>query len=390
MDFDFSEDQMMIMDAARKFLEKECPKEKVRKLREDERGYDLKMWQKMAELGWMGLILPEEYGGTGLAYMDLVSLMEEMGRNILPAPFFPTVALCALPILEYGTAEQKEKFLPEIANGEKIWTLALTEGSVTHEASGIELCANLEGDYYLLSGTKLFVPYAQVADYLLVVGRTDRKGTPEEGITVFIVDTKSPGIDTEVIPTAAHDKQCEVRLDRVRVPRDNVLGEVGRGWEIVEFTLQRGSVLKCAEMLGGVEAVLEMTNNYAKERVQFDKPIGSFQAIQHKLANMLIEVEGLRCLVYEAAWHIGTGSPSKMLISMAKVKANEVYQRVCLDGIKIHGAVGFTEELDLGLYFLRTKASEFTLGDGGFHRERIAVELEQLQPLFMFRLKAEG
>ena len=383
MDFDFSEDQMMIMDSARKFLEKKCPKEKVRKLKEDELGYDREMWQKMVELGWLGLILPEEYGGTGLAYMDLVVLMEEMGRNILPSPFFPTVALCALPILEYGSTEQKEKILSEIANGEKIWTLALTEEPATHEASGIELCANLEGDYYLLSGTKLFIPYAHVADYLLVVGRTSQKGNPEEGVTVFIVDARSPGINTEVIPTAAHDKQCEVRLDGVRVPRDNILGEVHRGWDIVEFILQRGAVLKCAEMLGGTEAVLEMTNNYAKERIQFDKPIGSFQAIQHKLAQMLIEVEGLRSLTYEAAWHISAGMPSKLLISMAKTKANEVYQRTCLDGVKIHGAVGFTEELDLSLYFIRTKSSEFALGDGGFHRERIACELEQLQPLFM-------
>ena len=383
MDFDFSEDQIMIKDAARKFLEKECPKDKVRKLKEDELGYDPLMWQKMADLGWMGLILPEEYGGTGLAYMDLVVLMEEMGRNLLPAPFFPTVALCALPILEYGSAEQKEKILSEIANGEKVYTLALTEGSATYEASGIELCVYLEGDDYLLSGTKLFVPYAHAADYLLVVGRTSQKGNPEEGVTVFIVDAKSPGIDTEVIPTAAHDRQCEVRFDRVKVPRENVLGEVNKGWDIVEFILQRGAVLKCAEMLGGTEAVLEMTNNYAKERIQFDKPIGSFQAIQHKLAQMLIEVEGLRYLTYEAAWHINAGIPSKLLISMAKTKANEVYQRTCLDGVKIHGAVGFTEELDLSLYFIRTKSSEFSLGDGGFHRERIACELEQLQPLFI-------
>ena len=381
MDFDFSEDQVMIIDSARKFLEKECPKEKVRELREDVKGYDPEMWRKMVEMGWMGLILPEEYEGTGLEFMDLTLLMEEMGKNILPGPFFPTVALCSLPILEYGTSEQKKNILPKIACGEAIWTLALTEASASYEPSGVELRATL-ADGFVLEGTKLFVPYANVADYLLVVARTNQKENPEEGITVFIVDAKTPGVKIEVMPTTAHDKQCEVMFDKVKFPKDSVLGEIDKGWEVVEFIIQRASVLKCAEMLGGAQTVLEMANNYAKERVQFDKPIGSFQAIQHKLANMLIDVEGLRYLVYEAAWNISTGSPSRLLTSMAKAKANEVYQRTCIQGVKVHGAIGFTEELDLSLYFLRTKASEFALGDTGFHAEKIAVELENYQPLF--------
>ncbi|RJP56801.1 MAG: acyl-CoA dehydrogenase [Deltaproteobacteria bacterium] len=378
MDFDFSEDQVMIIDSARKFLEKECPKDKVRELKEDEKGYDPELWSRMAEMGWMGLILPEEYEGTGMDFFDLTILMEEMGRNILPAPFFDTVALCSLPILEYGTSEQKKRFLPKIACGEEIWTLALTEPSAGYEPSGVELRATSLQEDYVLEGTKLFVPYANVADRLLVVARTS-----QEGITVLIVDAGSQGIKTEVIPTTAHDKQCEVVFDKVRVPKDNVLGEVDKGWEIVEFLLQRVSVLKCAEMLGGAQFVLEMANSYAKERVQFDKPIGSFQAIQHKLAEVFINVEGLRRLVYEAAWNISTGSPSRLLTSMVKAKANEVYQQTCIQGVKVHGAIGFTEELDLSLYFLRTKASEFMLGDTGFHRERIAVELEDYQPLFM-------
>ena len=378
MDFDFSEDQVMIRDSARRFLEKECPKDKIRELKEDEKGYDPELWSRMAEMGWMGLILPEEYEGTGMNFFDLTILMEEMGRNILPAPFFDTVALCSLPILEYGTSEQKKRFLPKIACGEEIWTLALTEPSASYEPSGVELRATSLQEDYVLEGTKLFVPYANVADRLLVVARTS-----QEGITVLIVDAGSQGIKTEVIPTTAHDKQCEIVFDKVMVPKDNVLGEVGKGWEIVEFLLQRVSVLKCAEMLGGAQFVLEMANSYAKERVQFDKPVGSFQAIQHKLAEVFINVEGLRHLVYEAAWNISTGSPSRLLTSMAKAKANEVYQQTCIQGVKVHGAIGFTEELDLSLYFLRTKASEFMLGDTGFHRERIAVELEDYQPLFV-------
>jgi len=382
MDLDFTETQDILKKTAREFMARYYPKSLVRELKKDRTGFRDEIWKEMANLGWLGWIIPEGYGGVGGDFMDLIVLFEEMGRACFILPFFSTV-MCTLPILSAGTEEQKKEFLPRIAQGEMVLSLALTEPSATYEPWGITTKALADKDGYVIDGTKLFIHDAQVAHCFLCATRTETEGPPEDGITLFLVDAKSPGIGIEVIPTVAHDRQCEVRFDRVRVPRSNVLGEVNKGWDIVEFILQRGAVLKCAEMLGGTEAVLEMTNNYAKERVQFDKPIGSFQAIQHKLAQMLIEVEGLRYLTYEAAWHISAGMPSKLLISMAKTKANEVYQRVCLDGVKIHGAVGFTEELDLSLYFIRTKSSEFALGDGGFHRERIACELEQLQPLFM-------
>ncbi|MDY6856934.1 MAG: acyl-CoA dehydrogenase family protein [Thermodesulfobacteriota bacterium] len=384
MDFEFSEDQKMIIDSARKFLEKECPKDKVRELKEDEKGYDPDTWKKMVEMGWMGLIFPEEYEGTGMDFLDLMILIEEMGRNLLPGPFFSTVALCSLPILEFGSSDQKKKILPKIAYGEKIWALALTEVAATYEPSGIALQATLDGDY-VLEGTKLFVPYANVADYMLVVARTSDKMDPKEGITVFIVDTQSPGIKIDIVPTAAHDKQCEVNFDKVKVPKENILGELDNGWDIVEFIIQRASVLKSAEMLGGSQTALNIANDYAKERVQFDKPIGSFQSIQHKLSKMLVDVEGLRFLVYEAAWKISIGASSALLNSIVKAKANTVFQRTCLEGIKVHGAIGFTEELDLGLFFLLTKASEFAVGGTAFHRERVAVELENYKPLFLSR-----
>jgi alkylation response protein AidB-like acyl-CoA dehydrogenase len=375
MDFSFSEEQEMLRSSARDFLLKECPKSKVRELEEDEKGYDPEIWHKMLELGWMGLVFPEEYGGVNGDFMDLVILMEEMGRNILPGPFFPTVALCALPILEYGTSSQKAKILPKIAGEGEIWTLALTESSATYKASGIELYAAREDEDYLLEGTKFFVPDAHIADHFLVVARTSEEENPEEGITVFLVDAKIPGIKVEVIPTIAHDKQCEVKFDKVRVPKDSVLGEVGWGWKIVNFILQRATILKCAEILGGAQAVLEMTNAYAKERIQFDRPIGSFQVIQHKLVDRFIDVEALKYLVYEAAWGISTGSPSDLQISITKAKANEVFQRVCIDGIKCHGAIGFTIDHDIGLYYRRIRAAEFFLGSTNFHREKIATEL---------------
>jgi alkylation response protein AidB-like acyl-CoA dehydrogenase len=373
MDFGLSEGQEMLRVSAADFLGKECPKSKVRELEEDDRGYDPGLWAKMAgEMGWMGLVLPEKYGGADGDFMDLAILLEEMGRNIVPGPFFSTIVLCVLPILEYGTDEQKGSFIPKVASGEQVWSLALTEPSVAYKASAIELRASLEQEGYLLTGTKFLVPYAHAADYLLVVARTSEA---TEGVSIFLVNGKSPGIKVEVIPTMARDKMCELTFDKVIVSKDSILGKIGQGWDIVNFILQRASVLKCAEVLGSCEAVMEMTNTYIKERVQFDRPIGSFQTLQHRMVDRFIDVEGLRYLVYEAAWEISTGSTSDLHISMAKAKANEVYQRTCIDCIKNYGAIGFTADQDIGLYYRRVKAAEFFLGDSDFHRERVAVGL---------------
>jgi alkylation response protein AidB-like acyl-CoA dehydrogenase len=381
VDFGFSKDQQMIQKSVRQFLEKECPKDRVRELKTDEKGYDPVVWEKMVELGFVGLAIPEEYGGMGGDYLELMIFMEEVGRNLLPSPYFATVALCALPLERFGSDAQKQHILPAIADGQ-IWTLALMEASADYEAAGIELTAVREGDVYVLNGTKLFVPFASAAERFLVVSRPVTDGKAEVGITVFVVDAATPGISVNLIPTAARDQRYEVRFDNVRVPAADIIGRVDQGWEIIEYLLQVATVLKCAEMSGGAQAVLEMTRRYARERIQFGKPIGSLQAIQHKLANTFIRVEGLKNLVYEAAWHINIGRPLKELVSIAKVKANTVYQQTCIDGITIHGAIGFTEEMDVGLYHLRTKAMEFDLGGSEFHRERIIRELEQQVPLF--------
>jgi acyl-CoA dehydrogenase len=375
MDFSFTEEQDMLRSSARDFLANECPKAKIRELAEDEIGYDPQMWHSMAELGWMGLIFPEEYGGMGASFMDLAILMEEMGRNILPGPFFSTIALCALPLLEHGSSEQKTKFLSKIAKGKAIWTFALAESSGSYKASEVKLRAVLEGTNYVLQGHKLFVTDAHVADYILVVGRTIDGKRSEDGITLFIVDAKEPNVKMAAIPTIGGDRQFKVSFDRVSVPKDNILGEIGNGWDIVDFILQRAAVLKCAEMSGACQAVLDMTSSYAKERVQFDRAIGSFQAIQHKLADMLIDVEAVQYLLYQAAWGISVGLPSPWQISAAKTKANKAYQRICIEAIAAHGAIGYTMDHDIGLYYRRVKAAQFAAGDTDLHRGLIAIEL---------------
>jgi len=375
MDFNFSEQQTMIRNGARRFLANECPKSTVRELEQDKKGYDPRMWRAMAGMGWMGLVLPEEYGGAGAEFMDLVVLMEEMGRNISPGPFFCTVALCALPILEHGSDAQKAEHLPPIAAGEKVWSFAVTESSGSYKASAVHATAKLEGGDYTLNGDKLFVPYANSADFFLIVAGKGAGKARAKGLTCFIVDATAPGLEVEMMPTLTGERMGRVILKDVRVSKDNILGREGKGWNVVESALRRGTILKCAEVSGACQAVLDMTTNYAKERVQFEKPIGSFQSIQHKLVDMFIDMEGLQFLVYQAAWLMGEGVPCDLQIAMAKAKANAVYRSIALGGIKIHGAIGFTMDHDIGLYYRRVPGAEVALGDADFHLEKIAASI---------------
>lgn len=375
MDFSPTEEQDMLRNSARDFLAKECPKARVRQMDNDDRGYDPQLWRRMAELGWTGLVFPEEYGGMNGCFLDLVILMEEMGRNILPGPFFPTVALCALPLLHYGSSEQKARFLPRIANGEAIWAFALTESLATYRPSEVKLSGALWDGGYILRGEKLFVTDAHIAHHFLVAGRTEEADRPEDGITLFIVDANDRNVEVEPIPTIGGDRQFRVSFSGVPVSKNSILGQPGAGWQIVDFILKRAAVLKCAEMSGACQAVLDMTASYARERIQFDRPIGSFQAIQHKLADMQVEADAVQYLLYQAAWGISVGSPSSRLISAAKVKANEAYQRICIDAVTAHGAIGFTMDHDVGLYYRRVCAAESAAGGSDWHRETIAGEL---------------
>ena len=369
MDFSLNEEQEMLKTTARDFLERECPISLVREMEEDEAGYSLELWHKMAELGWLGLVFPEEYGGSGGDFLDLTVLLEEMGRSLVPSPFVPTVVLCGLPILAAGTKEQKHNFLPQIAKGEPILTMALTEPSACYSAQGIETKASPENSDYIISGTKLFVPDAHIAQYLLCVVRT------EDGITLLLADAGSPGIRCTPLKTLASDRQFEVIFDKVRVPQKNTLGNRGEGWELVEETLRQAAVAECALMLGGTRRVLEMTVDYVKERVQYGRPIGSFQVIQHKCADMAIDVEGARYITYQAAWKLSQGLPCVQEVSMAKAWVSEAANRTCLWACHLHGAIGYTQEHDVQLYLRRIKAAGLTFGDTIFHHEIVAQHL---------------
>ena len=374
MDLDLSEDQKMLRTMARDLLEKECPKTLVREMEDDEKGHSPELWGKMMELGLLGLPFPEKYGGEGGSFLDLAVLLEETGQACLPGPFFSTVVLGGLPISAAGSEEQKQKFLPMIAQG-KIFSLALTEADGGLDPACIETSAAAEKDGYVISGAKLFVPDAHVADYLLCLARTNKGSSKGEGLTLFIVDAKSPGISCTLLHTIARDKQCEVVFQKVAVPRENILGKVDKGWEVIEKALEVAAVAKCAEMVGAAEQVLEMAIEYAKERVAFDHPIGSFQAIQHYCANMKVDVDGMRFITYQAAWLLSEGLPAAKEVAMAKAWVNEAYRRITGSGHQIHGSIGYTLDHDMQIYYRRGKAAEVLFGDADLHREKVACEL---------------
>jgi alkylation response protein AidB-like acyl-CoA dehydrogenase len=372
MKLTLTEEQEMLKKTARDFLTAKCTKSFVKQMEESETGYSKELWQEMAELGWMGLAFPEKYGGGDLSFLDLAVLLEEMGRACLPGPFFSTVVLGGLSILHLGSEEQKQEYLPKISRGRKILALALTEpGYHNYDASSMKIEAAHHNGSYIISGTKLFVADAHIADYLLCVARTK----PQKEITVFLVDAKNPMIEYTVLKTIAGDKQCEVIFNQIPVSEANILRQQNQGWDAVQKIIQRAAVGKCCEMVGNIQRVLEMTVDYAKERKQFDRPIGSFQAIQHYCADMATDVDSARFCTYRAAWMLSEGLPCIKEVAIAKEWIGEASQRIFALAHQIHGAIGATIEHDLHYYTRRAKAAELAFGDANFYREMVAREM---------------
>jgi alkylation response protein AidB-like acyl-CoA dehydrogenase len=374
MDFGFNADQEMLRATARKFFDNECTSDFVRARMAEDAGFTEDFWTKLAEQGWLGLIYPEQYGGAGLGFVDLTVLMEEMGRSVMPGPFFSTVLLGGLSLLEAGSEAQKKEWLTKIAEGQARVTLAWTEPSARWDAAGVTTTAKASGGGFTLSGTKLFVPDAHVAHALVVVARTSESQNAEHGVSLFVVPTNARGVSVTLLPTMDQTRKlCEVKLDDVAVPASALLGQKDGGWTPLARVIQRATVALCAEMCGGAQKVLDMTAEYAKIRIAFGKPIGSYQGVKHKAADMLVDVENAKSLSYYAAWAVDENVPEAALAaSMAKAYASDAFRKVAGAGIQLHGGIGFTWEHDLHLYFKRAKSSEFTFGDATYHREKVA------------------
>jgi len=375
MDIGFNEEQELLRDTARKFLDAECDTKFVRRMMETEAAVTPAFWAQLAANGWLGICYPEENGGAGLGLVELVVLMEEVGRAVMPGPYPATVLLGGAAVAEAGSPAQRAAWLPRIAAGEAKLTLAVTEPNARWDAAGITLGAReAAGGGFALNGSKLFVPDAHVADALVVAARTRDGSTMEDGVSLFLVPRETPGLSITLLPSVDETRKlCEVRLANVAVPAGALLGELHQGWAPLSRVVDRAAVALSAEMCGAAQRVLDMTVDYAKMRVAFGKPIGTYQGVKHKCADMLVEIENAKSLTYYAAWAVDEGEPdAAMAVSMAKAAASDAGRKVCASGIQLHGGIGMTWEHDLHLYLKRAKADEVAFGDATWHRERIA------------------
>ncbi len=375
MDFDFTKEQKLLKSSAQEFLKKECPTSLIREMKTDERGYSLELWKKMTELGWLGMGIPEEYGGIGGNFLDLMILLEAMGEACLPGPFFSTVVTGSLPIVAAGSKEQKDLILPGIADGKLILSLALTEPANRYGTSALSTSAIAKNDDYIINGTKLLVENAHIADYLLVLARVDDGKTATGGLTLFLVEGSCPGLSIAPLKTLAFDKLSEVTFDNVRVPKGNILGKINQAGPILVDIQDQAAVAKCADILGGLKVALRSTVNYAKQRKQFGRAIGSFQVIQHYCAEMQAEFETSMVIAYQAAWKMSEGMSATLEASMAKAWIDKASRRLLQLGHQIHGAIGFCEETDLHLYYRRARSGTVMYGDEDYHLEKVACEI---------------
>ena len=369
MNFAFNEEQEELRKTTRQFLEAKSDEAAVREQMDTEAGYDAAVWSQMGEqMGLQGLVIPEEFGGSGYGYIELIVILEEMGRALLCAPFFSTVVLAANTLIHSGDDAAKADLLPGIASGETIATLAFTEDNGRWDEEGITATATADGDSWKLNGSKSYVLDGHTASLIIVAARTSA------GVSLFAVDGDAAGLTRTALSTMDQTRK-QAKLDLADVS-GRLIGTDGGGWAVLERVLDLAAVGLAAEQVGGAQKCLEMAVQYAKDRVQFGRPIGSFQAIKHKCADMLLEVESAKSAAYYAGWcaaELNDELPS--VASLAKAYCSEAYFHAAAENIQIHGGIGFTWEHPAHLYFKRAKSSELLFGDPTYHRELLAQRI---------------
>ena len=372
MDLDFSEEQQLLRETVRRVCAEHAPLEDVRRMEDDPTGYPADFWKQLAETGVTGLLIPEAHGGSGLGWLDAAIAYEELGRALAPSPHFPSAVIGAGVLLAGGSAEQQAAWLPRLASGEAIVTPAWLEPDGGFGPRGVQLAARPEGGDFVLEGVKRHVPFASAATRFLVLART---GPADEAVDLFLVDPQAPGVALRQQKSLASDTQYEVTFVGVRVPATARIGAAGSGWGTWDRALLDGVVLLAAYAMGGAERALEITVQYAKDRKQFDKPLGAFQAISHYLADAATAVDGGKTLVYEAAWARDRGRPTARLAPMAKLFACRTWRDVTAMCQQVWGGVGFTIEYDIQLYFRRAKQLQITWWDERTLEERVAADV---------------
>ena len=369
-----NEEELMFKNAAREFLEAECPPSLARAIEQDERGYSVELWEKMASLGWFGISLPETYGGGGLPVTYLGLILEECGRAIAPVPFHST-STAALAVAGHGSEEQKQSILPRAARGDLIMTWAVQEQNPRLRPDAIQCRGEVDGDSLVISGTKHFVDNFSAAELMVMAVRTGSPSDGDAGITLVIVPTNAAGITETRLTTLAKDSQSKLALDNVRVPLSNVIREVNQGWAATSEMLDTGTALLCTQIIGAARKDAEMAIEYAKNRVAFGRPLAGFQSIQHLCADMIVWVDGAQLLTYEALWKLDSGLPYGVEVSQAKAFTNDKCQSTVRSSQQIHGGIGFMMEFDLHLWYRRVTAWTMRLGTSFEHRARVARSL---------------
>ncbi|HYM29898.1 MAG TPA: acyl-CoA dehydrogenase family protein [Candidatus Cybelea sp.] len=367
MNFDFSDDLKLLRDQARKFLKERCPPKAVRRVLEGEAPYDKALWQGMGEMGWLGAAIPEEYDGAGLGYEGLCVLAEEVGNVVAPVPFASSVYLATEAILAAGSEAQKRAYLPKLAMGNLIGTFALAEGNGNPSPEGVSAAAS-RGK---LSGTKLPVADGTIADFAVVAAK-DEAGK----LSLYLVDLKAAGVTRSALKTVDPSRdQAKIVFDGVPA---ELLGPAGKGWDLVRRLLDRAAILLAFEQVGGAQAALDMAKAYAMERFAFGRPIGSFQAIKHKLADVYVATELARSNAYYGAWALATDAAELPLAAAAaRVSATEAYHLASKENIQTHGGMGFTWEFDCHLYYRRSKLLALAIGSAPWWKDRLVSELER-------------
>jgi alkylation response protein AidB-like acyl-CoA dehydrogenase len=370
MNFGFSEEQELLRAEVRKFLDQNASLEVVRKIVESEEGFDRNLWDRIAELGWVGLTIPEVHGGMGLGLVTLLVVLEETGRSLFPSPLISTV-IAAKAIERFGSAEQQARWLPGLADGSRLGTFALLEQSDNLAPEGIELISKIDGDELVLQGRKLYVPDASAADLVVVAARS---GSAPEAISLVVVESDAAGFTACDLPAMDLSKRLgKIELNDVRVPTDAVLGDAGGAWSAIRWLIDLGAALVTAETVGAAEQTNQIAVDFAKQRVQFDSPIGRFQGVKHPLAEMYVDIESYKSLIYYAFWALDENEASAPLaISRAKAYASETFPEAGINGVQLHGGVGYTWEYDIQLYLKRGKWMRPMFGDANYHYDRIA------------------
>ena len=373
MNFNFSKDQIILRKSAREFIKKEVPASLVRELIVDEKGYSSKVWKKMAELGWLGIAIDEEFGGIGADFMDLAILFEELGRGAVPSPFFSTVLLGGFLLQNHASEELKNRYLPNIVEGESIITAAISGEKGFYGRNQVGITAKKSNENYLLNGSVLFVSYANVSDMIICAAKMDSDNTD---ITLFAVDGKIKGLTATPLKTIFGNYiDYSITLENVMVSPEMIIGEQCKGWDYIEKIWPLIIAAQSCECVGGMQKVMDMTRDYLNGRIQFGKPLSALQIVQHMCVDMFAKVETSKLTAHSAAWSISEGLDSENEAAIAKSWCAEAYKDVTKIAHQVTGAIGFTEEYDLHLYTKSAKKLELLFGDGAYQRKMVADKL---------------